>query len=195
LLAVVLIVALVSVALLGFFPGMASDAQITQSQMYWQSASPIAISEIHIAARIPSTFQYPYIRLKNTGAYPIRLTGIVGGDGVTITQFDGDMCGATTPGGHLMSDYYTLAPGEEKYLSYSGVYVTCNQFIIFKTSGSSGNQLGGAASLCQNSSASPGFLQYNTFGFVYTEYIDGQTISKKQMGAKPLMVKCDAPVS
>jgi len=34
LLAVVLIVALVSVALLGFFPGMASDAQITQSQIY-----------------------------------------------------------------------------------------------------------------------------------------------------------------
>jgi hypothetical protein len=39
--AVVLIVALVSVALLGFFPGMASDAQITQSQAYWQSAQPI----------------------------------------------------------------------------------------------------------------------------------------------------------
>jgi hypothetical protein len=33
LLAVVLIVALVSVALLGFFPGMASDAQITKRQM------------------------------------------------------------------------------------------------------------------------------------------------------------------
>ena len=32
LLAVVLIVALVSVALLGFFPGMASDAQATQSK-------------------------------------------------------------------------------------------------------------------------------------------------------------------
>ena len=45
LLAVVLIIALVSVALLGFFPGMASDAQITQSQIYWQSASPIAITE------------------------------------------------------------------------------------------------------------------------------------------------------
>ena len=46
LLAVVLIVALVSVALLGFFPGMASDAQIMQSQTYWQAASPIAIVEV-----------------------------------------------------------------------------------------------------------------------------------------------------
>ena len=34
LLAVVLIVALVSVALLGFFPGMASDAKLTQSETY-----------------------------------------------------------------------------------------------------------------------------------------------------------------
>ena len=46
LLAVVLIVALVSVALLGFFPGMASDARITQSQSYWRGqARPFAILE------------------------------------------------------------------------------------------------------------------------------------------------------
>lgn len=45
LLAVVLIVALVSVALLGFFLGMASDAQETQSKAYWSSASPISIVE------------------------------------------------------------------------------------------------------------------------------------------------------
>jgi len=44
LLAVVLIVALVSVALLGFFPGMASDARITQSSSYWRGqARPFAI--------------------------------------------------------------------------------------------------------------------------------------------------------
>ena len=44
LLAVVLIVALVSVALLGFFPGMAADARITQSQSYWRGqARPFAI--------------------------------------------------------------------------------------------------------------------------------------------------------
>ena len=46
LLAVVLIIALVSIALLGFFPGMASDAKITQSQSYWRGeARPFAILE------------------------------------------------------------------------------------------------------------------------------------------------------
>lgn len=44
LLAVVLIIALVSIALLGFFPGLATDAQITQSAAYWRSeVRPYAI--------------------------------------------------------------------------------------------------------------------------------------------------------
>ena len=46
LLAVVLIIALVSIALLGFFPGLASDARITQSNSYWRGeARPFAILE------------------------------------------------------------------------------------------------------------------------------------------------------
>ena len=49
LLAVVLIVALVSVALLGFFPGMAADARVTQSQSYWRGqARPFAILDASI---------------------------------------------------------------------------------------------------------------------------------------------------
>ena len=44
LLAVVLIIALVSIALLGFFPGLASDAKITQSNTYWRGeANPVSI--------------------------------------------------------------------------------------------------------------------------------------------------------
>lgn len=46
LLAVVLIIALVSIALLGFFPGLASDAKITQSNAYWRGeAMPFGILE------------------------------------------------------------------------------------------------------------------------------------------------------
>jgi hypothetical protein len=30
----------------------------------------------------------------------------------------------------------------------------------------------------------------NNFGFEYTVTIDGQTITKKQIGAKPLAIKC-----
>jgi hypothetical protein len=46
LLAVVLIIALVSISLLGFFPSMASDAKITQSNTYWRGqATPLGILE------------------------------------------------------------------------------------------------------------------------------------------------------
>jgi len=46
LLAVVLIIALVSIALLGFFPGLAADAKITQSNTYWRGeARPVSIVE------------------------------------------------------------------------------------------------------------------------------------------------------
>jgi len=46
LLAVVLIVALVAMALLGFFPGLSTDAKISQSDSYWQGvARPFAITE------------------------------------------------------------------------------------------------------------------------------------------------------
>jgi len=45
LLAVVLMIALVSIALLGFFPGLAGDAKATQSQSYWKSARPFGILE------------------------------------------------------------------------------------------------------------------------------------------------------
>jgi hypothetical protein len=46
LLAVVLIIALVAIMLLGYFPGMATDAKITQSHSYWRGdARPFAITE------------------------------------------------------------------------------------------------------------------------------------------------------
>lgn len=51
LLAVVLIIALVSIALLGFFPGLASDAKITQSNTYWRGeARPTSIVEHSFSA-------------------------------------------------------------------------------------------------------------------------------------------------
>ena len=51
LLAVVLIIALVSIALLGFFPGLATDARITQSASYWKGeARPFAILEHSVSS-------------------------------------------------------------------------------------------------------------------------------------------------
>ena len=196
LLAVVLIVALVSVALLGFFPGMASDAQITQSQMYWQSATPIAIVEAVARYDGPSSDIFPYIRMRNTGAYPIRITGVVGADGgtATIFQSDPDSCGRSS-GFYNISDYFYMAPGEEKYFLYRAGYgypLPCDGEFRARAGASTGFYVGGASSLCQNSNSTPGTLAYNSFGFQYIEYIEGQQITKKQIG-KTFAVKCQPP--
>jgi len=196
LLAVVLIVALVSVALLGFFPGMASDAQITQSQMYWQSATPIAIVEASARVSDGNALTYPYIRIRNTGAYPIRVTGLIGGEGHILRRvsmaFGGDCISSPTETVN-MSDYFYLGSGEENYFSHNGVFSgTCRRLIRMSTETTSGYNMGGAASVCQNSTTSPGMIVYKTFGFEYIEYIDGQQITKRQIG-NGLMIKCIQP--
>jgi len=191
LLAVVLIVALVSVALIGFFPGMASDSQITQSQTYWKSASPVSIVES--AAKADSGGTYLYLRVRNVGIYPIRITGVVGGDSTKITQFYGTNCGVPSAGNWNISDYFYLGPGEEKYFAWSGGFGTvCNWQAASGTSSSTSNVIGGASSVCQNSAASPGTLDYKTIGFEYIQYIEGQQITKRQIG-KDLIVKCLPP--
>ena len=194
LLAVVLIVALVSVALLGFFPGMASDAQVTQNKMYWQSASPIAIVESGaVRENGGASYTYPYLRLRNNGAYAIRLTGIIGADGAKATQFLGSNCNATWPAN--IQDYFYMGPGEEKYFATAVLHTTaCDWQIRTFAGATSGNYvIGSPSTICQNLSASsPGVLQFNSFGFEYIEYIDGQQITKREMGAKPLTIKCNS---
>ncbi|MFA6328063.1 MAG: hypothetical protein WCY41_01310 [Candidatus Micrarchaeia archaeon] len=194
LLAIVLIVALVSVALLGFFPGMASDAQITQSQIYWQSASPIAIVE-SAARALPYGTTSAYLRVRNSGMYSIRITGIVGGDGGKATMFEAAYtCGINSTDVNI-SDYYYLAPGEEKYFGRGSSYfgLPCYRGVYSYVGGtSSGRNVEGASSVCQNSSSSPGVLDYKTFGFEYIQYMEGQQITKRQIG-KDLIIKCMEP--
>jgi len=188
LLAVVLIVALVSVALLGFFPGMASDAQMTQSKTYWASAQPVSIIEWAAKANAGDSNTYPYLRFRNSGAYPIRITGIVGGDGTKATLYWGGGCEST--GWTNISSYFYLAPGEEKYIGWGGVTGACDRQIIFSAGTSSGYYVGGAAGLCANSATAPGTIQFNSMGFEYIEYLDNnQQITKRQIG-KQLIIKC-----
>jgi len=198
LLAVVLIVALVSVALLGFFPEMASDAQITQSKAYWASMQPIAVSgeDARSAVSTGSTNTYAYIRLKNNGAYPIRITKVHSGSNyASIFYCDDDIChGGWAP--FNMSDWFYLAPGEETYFGRETVNGNFpSRGMQFTTGTSSGSfYLGvGGGTTCQNSTASPGMLRIPDFGFEYIEYIDGQQITKKETGAKPLLIKCREP--
>jgi hypothetical protein len=200
LLAVVLIVALVSVALLGFFPGMASDAQLAQSQTYWQSANPIAIIETSARLYPANGYTYPYMKLRNNGVYPIRITGAYGDDSYKATQFYADTqagCNPSTYGTYDMnaSDYFYIPPGGEMYISSPTFHGTsfCRRQFVFYAAGGNPTVVKGT-SLCQNSSASPGTAVVNSFGFEYIAYLDnGQQITKRQMGAKPLIIKCRDP--
>jgi hypothetical protein len=186
LLAVVLIVALVSVALLGFFPGMASDSQIAQSQAYWQSASPIAITEMG-ARYTPSGGTSPYFRIRNTGAYPIRITKVVNGAYSTgLVYYKGSCC-------IDMSPYMLMSPGEELFFGYPSAFggLPYNNGFWFPTAAPVQNQLGGATSHCMNETPY-GNLVVPNFGFEYIEYIEGQQITKREMG-KPIVIKCLPP--
>jgi len=177
----VLIVALVSVALLGFFPGMASDAQITQSQAYWQSAQPIAITETTVGAST-AIRSVPYIRVANRGAYPIRITKVLGGDGQAISVYYNGSADVN------MSDGYYLAIGEEKFF---GTAPAVRWFYVFleTSTGTSGHSLAAASSVCALSQPA-GTLVVDDFGFEYVAYVDGQQITKRQIG-QPLIIKCN----
>jgi len=198
LLAIVLIVALVSVALLGFFPGMASDAQIAQSQMYWKSATPVAIVESAARTQASNGITYPYLLFRNTGTYPIRITGIIGGDGGKATQFYSSTnaaCNPATIGAYNISDYYYLAPGEEKYIAPGSSWygLPCYRYVYSRVGDtSSAYNVNGASSVCQNSTSSPGVLDYKSIGIEYIIYIEGQQITKRQIG-KDLIIKCLPP--
>jgi len=190
LLAVVLIVALVSVALLGFFPGMASDAQATQSQAYWQSASPIAIVEWGALDYDSWTgnLSMMYLRLRNTGAYPVRITAMTGGGSGSSTIYCDTSCDGTA-GTKNIADIYYMAPGEEKIYSHNSFGTVYRGGIGVRAYTENGRFTG--TSIC-NAAGSPsrGTVVINNFGFNYTEYIEGQQISKRQIGAKPLVIKC-----
>jgi len=191
LLAIVLIVALVSVALLGFFPGMASDAQVTQSQTYWKSATPIAIVE-SLARYCPGCATgktVPYLRIRNVGMYPIQITKLISGSNSATQFYNGSyILFANDP-------YYRIAPGEEKYVGYMAEFGVndMERLVYSDTTGSGSITMGGASSLGQNSASAPGMLDYQSFGFEYIEYLDnGQQITKRQIG-KDLIIKCLPP--
>jgi hypothetical protein len=205
LLAVVLIVALISVALLGFFPGMAGDAQATQSKIYWSGASPIAIIEsgAQFVAN-PGIVTNPnavlYLRIRNNGNYPIRITKILAsrnGAAISDSQYYG---GATENTNINFSQTFYLAPGAEDYLK-SSIYPNgttggnSRLIVILPTSFGWCPEPGfffmcAATSICQNSTSNPGTLVVNDFGFEYIAYIEGQQITKRQVGSKPLVIKC-----
>jgi len=45
-LAVVLLIGIVAIALLGFFPGISGDVKQTQLDTFWRRATPVGITEV-----------------------------------------------------------------------------------------------------------------------------------------------------
>ena len=110
LLAVVLIVALVSVSLLGFFPGMSSDTQLKQSQAYWSgTARPFQVldeaSTYGTLCGADNSGGY-MLSMQNTEASSLKITNI---------SVDGSsgFCGPTG----ALNAPVSLGAGEKKTLT------------------------------------------------------------------------------
>ena len=198
LLAVVLIVALVSVALLGFFPAMAADAQRTQSDIYWRGASPIAIEETYASRHTNWGDTIPHIIIRNSGVYPIRLTKVLSGNGLAATEVrcaSLPYCPDASPVFYPINQTEILYPGDRMGLTYSGFGgISYMRFLLVHTAQTTGSfNVGGAFSVCQNTTPY-GTLVIPNFGFEYVQYIEGQPITKRQIGVKPLIATCGPPV-
>jgi hypothetical protein len=102
--AVVLVIAMASIYLLGFFPGTASDAQMAQSQTYWVAARPTGVYDARAieAACNGSNRGYTMV-LENHESTPIRLTGI------TVAGQLSEFCRR----GQTQSGEIMLEPGEK----------------------------------------------------------------------------------
>jgi hypothetical protein len=82
LLAVVLVIALVGIALLSFFPGTATDTSRISSETYWQDASPLGVHEAVQTASSSAMFS-----VENDRAGRLVLTGItLNGNAVAFGQ-------------------------------------------------------------------------------------------------------------
>ncbi len=125
LLAVVLIIALVSIALLGFFPGLAGDAKITQSNAYWQGeAQPFQIKDNAQAGTVmqmvllnsqPQPLTLNSITLTNpdgTNSTPTTVNKrFAGGQEVTLTNVTAQSCTAGDTYEYNVAINYTTSSG------------------------------------------------------------------------------------
>jgi len=99
LLAVVLIIALVAIMLLGYFPGMATDAKVTQSSTYWRGeARPFAITEANINSTGHGNFMLQ--NMEANGPFVITLLQV---------------------GNYNNSTNFTFAAGESKAINISAM--------------------------------------------------------------------------
>jgi len=195
-LGMVLLIAMVAIAMLGFFPGTAGDAQETQSKIYWQSASPIAITESSGISWswVNASYTILYLRIRNTGNYPITIIRVLGANQTDETVWN------EVGGVKQISEYSVfqkIPPGGEAYFGcHPGMGV--NQCYSFSAGPATdcqpicSNCMCAASSICEHQAngQDTGYLVIADFGFEYIEYVEGQEISKKEIGTRDLIVRC-----
>ncbi|VVB98491.1 Uncharacterised protein [uncultured archaeon] len=114
LLAVALVVALVVVGILGWFPGLGGGASETQSKTYWAGAMPFSITVVKLAAsgsqmtlsnRLSDQLTLTSIRLNTVAAYT-GSTAFTGGQENTIAITT--TCTAANSGKTVQYDNVTI---------------------------------------------------------------------------------------
>jgi len=156
-------------------------------------ASPIAITEIVVwgTANAPNGRVISYIRLRNTGAYPLTITKMCGTNSTNcITQAYLWNLNATN-----FSSFLALAPGEEYYLGYTDVNDSTYRHIQFYRQAGSSENFGMYNIDSDCVPVAPyGTMVIKNFGFEYVERVDGQLVTKKETGTAPLIAKCGPPI-
>lgn len=203
LLGAALIVAITVISLLSFYPNVGSKTAITESVVYWKSASPIAVTEvISVSPRWSAywdSIAKPCIHVKNTGPAPIRITKLLAAGKYSTSQVFNATGGLVS-----ISDMYYMAPNEEKHFCYPPLFqaspgsvgVDLHVFIVpVSKCPSAPGWLCGATSACKNNYTAGvggyGFMEVPDFGFEYIVYSkNNQQVTKRQIGAVPLLVEC-----
>ncbi len=198
LLAVALLIALITMSLV--FSNENDEAFITQSEIYWKSASPISIEEI-VAGGDPNAAgngtltdeTKVYLKLRNNGVNPIRLVRIIGNDAESISQYDNQECSPYPPLGcpENITNIYIPGGGTDCFGagSPSQAFDRCRKHhIVFLPGASSSPWVLRASRMCKVPSG--GRFEMKTFGFEYIEYVENIPITKVQIGSVPLRAKC-----
>jgi len=196
LLAVVLIISLVAIALLGFFPGMAGDAKITESQAYWKGATPLAIVDVSgiKSCSVETGARYFNMKIQNTGSYRIRLSKIwLGRENISL--YNDVSAGTEKPLANI-----EMGPGEETCIGGAGTggegsdtFCVMHQITLMgPATGQTHSieyELYASQELCDANGK--GTAELKDFGFEYVQIIDGTEITKKEIGKGNLILKCD----
>lgn len=209
LLAAVLIIALVSIALLGWFPGLSGDAQRSESQIAWNTAGgggSIAIVDASVTSTGIAVSSRPYLRIRNTGSQTLRLSKIFGtrtdspayarpftGPQEWIAVYENYFTGATPL--HNLTEI-EIPPGEEGCFgefTQGGKSICAEHRFYVEAQGAPGfpysqdEHLAIALSSCNSDGT--GRLVIKDFGFEYLVVIEGKTLAKRQSW-KELSLAC-----